>query len=84
MGWPSKRNDQAQLGSRKAQESRDMRSLIFTDAALDYLVHLHLLRNGHKPGIRPLSFKAFMDTLRQIAMVIDSGCGAGPGMDDLQ
>lgn len=46
------------------RRSRDMRSLIITDAALDYLVHLHLLRNGHKPGNRTLSFRAFMDTLQ--------------------
>ena len=43
---------------------RDVRSLVFTDSVLDYLVHLHLLRPGKKPGVRPLAFKEFVDTLR--------------------
>ena len=43
--------------------SRDVRSLVFTDSVLDYLVHLHLLRPGNKQGVRPLSFKDFVDTL---------------------
>ena len=28
-------------------------------------MHLHVLRNGNRPGVRPLSFKDFMSTLRQ-------------------
>ena len=43
---------------------RDVRSLVFTDSVLDYLVHLHLLRQGKKPGVRPLAFKEFVDILR--------------------
>ena len=42
---------------------REVRSLVFTDSVLDYLVHLHLLRNGKKPGLRPLSLRAFLNTI---------------------
>jgi hypothetical protein len=41
----------------------DLRSLIFTDSVLDYLVHRHVLRSGSKPGYRPLPFKEFTQIL---------------------
>ena len=43
---------------------RDVRSLKLTDSVLDYLVHLHILRGGNKPGVRTLSFGQFIDILR--------------------
>ena len=43
---------------------REVRSLVITDSVLDYLVHLNLLRSGNKPGIRRLSLKGFLDTIR--------------------
>jgi hypothetical protein len=43
----------------------DVRSLIFTDSVLDYLVHLHVLPTGFKSGYRPLSFKRFLEILRE-------------------
>ena len=43
---------------------REVRSLVFTDMVLDYLVHLHVLRGGNKPGVRRLSLTEFLDTLR--------------------
>jgi hypothetical protein len=43
---------------------RDLRSLVLTDSALDYLVHLHLLRPGHKGGQQALSLRQFLRTLR--------------------
>ncbi len=46
-----------------ARRTRDSRSLVLTDSVLEYLVHLHVLRNGNKPGTRPLSFKEFVGTL---------------------
>ena len=49
-------------GTRK---SREVRSPLFTDPVLDYLVHLHLLRSGNKPGVRPLPFKEFILKLRK-------------------
>ncbi len=47
------------------RRKRDVRSFVFTDPVLDYLVHLHLLPNGNKSGIRRLSFRDFLETLRQ-------------------
>ena len=57
---------------------RDVRSLVLTDSALEYLVHLHLLRNGHKPGVRSLSFREFIKILRErYGFCVDTG---PPGM----
>ena len=61
-GLASKRKTRrsvAGIGTRQ----RDVRSLVFTDAVLDYLVHLHVLRNSNRSGVRALSFKAFMGTV---------------------
>jgi len=46
------------------KRTREIRSLVFTDSVLDYLVHLHLLRGGSKRGFRPLSFKDFIQILQ--------------------
>jgi len=43
----------------------EVRSIVFSDAVLDYLVHLHVLPTGRKSGYRPLSFKDFLETLHQ-------------------
>ena len=43
---------------------RDIRSIVFTDPVIEYLVHLHLLRGAGKTGIRKLSFDDFLGTLR--------------------
>src|SRR6516225_1994965 len=43
----------------------DLRSLVLTDAALDYLVHLHVLRRGKKQGFSQMSLKAFLHVLRE-------------------
>ena len=52
--------------------------LFFSDSVLDYLVHLHVLRSGNKPGIRNLSFGEFIRTIRgQYGFSVDS---APPGM----
>jgi hypothetical protein len=57
---------------------RDLRSLVFTDSVLDYLVHLHVLRTGNKKGVRPLSFKEFLQALHErYGFCVDS---APPGM----
>lgn len=47
------------------KKKRDVRSLVFTDAVLDHLVHLHLLRSGKKGGYRPLAFSEFLHILRE-------------------
>ncbi|HXK94894.1 MAG TPA: hypothetical protein PKV38_14555 [bacterium] len=46
-------------------KSRDVRSLVFTDTVLDYLVHLHLLRSSNHGGTRALSFKDFLHILQE-------------------
>ena len=50
--------------SGSGRRQREVRSLVFTDAILDYLVHLHVLRSGNKLGVRPLSLKEFLDVVR--------------------
>ncbi len=42
------------------KRTREVRSLVFTDSVLDYLVHLHVLPSGNRTGVRPLSFKGFI------------------------
>ena len=60
------------------RRSHDTRSLVFTDSVLEYLVHLHVLRNGNRPGVQRLSFKEFLSTLRQLyGFTVDI---APPGM----
>ena len=46
------------------RRQREVRSLVFTDSVLDYLVHLHVLPGGSKPGIRRLSLRGFLDQIR--------------------
>ena len=46
------------------RQRRDVRSLVFTDSALDYLVHLDVLPVGNKAGIRRRSLKEFLDAIR--------------------
>lgn len=47
-----------------ARRRRDVRSLVFSDAVLDYLVHVHILAGGNKAGIRRLSVNGFLAELR--------------------
>ncbi|MGH7495186.1 MAG: hypothetical protein ACREOO_22675 [bacterium] len=59
-------------------KKREVRSLVFTDSVLDYLVHLHLLRTGNKNGYRALSLKDFIQILRdRYGFCVDQ---APPGM----
>ncbi len=44
---------------------RDVRSPALSDSALDYLVHLHVLRSGNKNGYHLLSFRDFVQILRE-------------------
>ena len=46
------------------RQRRDVRSLVFTDSILDYLVHLDVLPEGNKSGIRRISLKEFLDAIR--------------------
>ncbi len=48
-----------------SSKRRDVRSIVFTDSVLDYLVHLHVLPSGNKTSRRPLAFSDFVDALRE-------------------
>jgi hypothetical protein len=61
-GLALKRAVMRDLGTRKRSE---IRSLVFTDSVLDYLVHLHVLRSGNRNGVRPLSFRDFIQKMHE-------------------
>lgn len=52
-------------GDAMTSRRRVVRSIVFTNAVLDHLVHLDLLPVGNKPGVRVLSLRRFIDGLRQ-------------------
>ena len=61
-----------------ARRQRDVRSLVFSDSVLDYLVHLHLLPSGNKSGVRAISLGEFLERIRsRYGFYIDT---APPGM----
>ena len=64
-GLAAKRTTMRGLSGSRTRRRRDLRSLVFTDSVLDYLVHLHLLKSGNKPGTRVLSFGKFLEELRE-------------------
>lgn len=47
------------------RKKRDVRSLVFTDAVLDYLVHVGVIPGANKSGYRPLAFAEFLNRLRE-------------------
>lgn len=47
------------------RKTSDVRSVILTDAVLDHLVHLHVLRTGKTRGYRPIAFTEFLSILRE-------------------
>lgn len=51
--------------SGSGRQKRDLRSVILTDSALDYLVHLHVLPSGNKDGYRPLAFTEFLNSIKE-------------------
>ena len=52
-------------GAADGKRRRDVRSLVFTESVLDYLVHLHLLRPGNKPEPQHLPFRDFLRRIRE-------------------
>lgn len=68
------------------KRTREIRSLVFTDSVLDYLVHLHVLRSGNKIGFRLFSFKDFVQILRdRYGFCVDTApCGMTISNDLLQ
>ena len=51
--------------SSRGGRRRDVRSLILTDSALEYLAHVHVLPGNNRPGVRKLSLGEFIVTLRE-------------------
>ena len=77
-GLAMKRSVTRKVAPGGGAKKRDVRSLVFTDSVLDYLVHLHVLRSGNKSGYRPLSFKDFVNILcERYGFCVDM---APPGM----
>lgn len=77
-GLAMKRSVTRKVVAGAGSKKRELRSLVFTDSVLDYLVHLHILRTGNKSSRRPLSFKAFVQILRErYGFCVDQ---APPGM----
>ena len=64
-GLAAKRTTTRGLGGSTTRRKRDVRSLVFTDSVLDYLVHLHLLKSGNESSVRALSFGKFLKVLRE-------------------
>jgi len=61
-GLANKRRVRADSGA--STKTREARGIIFSDAVLDYLVHLHLLNSGSR-GQRALSFRDFVQILKE-------------------
>ncbi len=64
-GLAFRRRASRQLVAGEGAKTRDARSLVFTDAVLDYLVHLHVLPDGDTSGYRPLALIDFLETLAE-------------------
>ena len=64
-GLVAKRTTTRNVTGTQTRRRREIHSLVFTDSALDYLVHLHVLTSGKSHGVRPLPFKNFISTLRE-------------------
>lgn len=52
-------------GTAGGRQRRDVRSLVFSESVLDYLVHLHLLRPSDRPELQSLSLRDFLKALRE-------------------
>lgn len=66
-GLAEKRTERRNVrsGGAVTNRRRVVRSIVFTNAVLDYLVHLHLLPTGNKPGVRVLSLGRFINDIRE-------------------
>ena len=64
-GLAAKRKVIRKAGPGGGKKSGEIRSMVFTDSALDYLVHRHVLGEGKKSGWKPLPFRDFIGILRE-------------------
>lgn len=66
-GLAAKRPERRRVrsGGAETRRRREVRRVVFTNAVLDYLVHLHLLPTGNKRGVRVLSLGRFIEVIRE-------------------
>lgn len=77
-GLAAKRKTSRKDAATGTRRQRDVRSLVFTDSVLDYLVHLHTLKPNNKFGVRALSLREFLGDIRKrYGFCVDA---APPGM----
>lgn len=77
-GLAAKRKTSRKDAATGTRRQRDVRSLVFTDSVLDYLIHLHTLKPNNKFGVRALSLREFLGDIRKrYGFCVDA---APPGM----
>ena len=77
-GLANKKTTTRSAAGSTSRRRRDVRSIVFTDPVLEYLVHLHVLRKGNKPGSRALPFREFLENIRhRYGLYVDT---APPGI----
>jgi len=64
-GLGIKRGAMSQVSREATRRKKEIRSLVLTDSALDYLVHVHVLKAGNRNGVRPLSFREFVGKIHE-------------------
>lgn len=64
-GLASRRTVMRTVVAAGTRRRRDVRSLVFTDSVLDYLVHRHMLPGGGGQGLRILSLRDFIRVLHE-------------------
>jgi len=64
-GLATKRSVTRQSAGGGPRKRRNLRSLIFNDSVLEYLVHSHLIPAGNKARLKALSFKDFVKDIRE-------------------
>jgi hypothetical protein len=64
-GLAAKRSVIRTVAGAGTKKKRDVRSVVFTDAVLDHLVHRHVLRNGQAIKSRPVAFSEFLMILTE-------------------
>lgn len=77
-GLAAKRKTRRKDAATGTRRQREIRSLVFTDSVLDYLVHLHTLTPNNKSRVRALSLREFIHDIRErYGFCVDA---APPGM----
>ncbi len=77
-GLATKRRTRRKASGSPGPQSRVVRSMIFTDTVLEYLVHRHVLPSGSGKSLRAVSFGEFIAVLRErYGFCVDQ---APPGM----